>query len=103
MNIAPGRIERACCEVHQVGRRQTEVDDIDSLLQNATDERVDELGARRSHVATDQHAGRLGESGKSDTERVCDIGVELIGDGATHIVRFDDGVQHLGGGRGHGA
>ena len=54
-----GCIERAGGEVHEVGRCQTEVDDIDALLEHAADERVDQLGTRRAHVATDQDAWRL--------------------------------------------
>ncbi len=98
-----GRIERAGGEVDQVGRRQPEVDHVDALLEHTPDEGIDELGPRGAHIATDQHSRSIGESGEADTECVGDLGVELIGNGATHIVRFDDGVQHQGVGRGHGA
>ena len=48
------RVERAGGEVHEVGRRQAEVDDIDALLENTADEGIDQFGTRWSHVATDQ-------------------------------------------------
>ena len=47
--------------------------------------------------------GALREAGEADTEGVGDLGVELVGDGATHVVRLDDVVEHLRVGRGHGA
>ena len=43
--------------------------------------------------------GALGEAGEADTERVRDLGVELVGHRATDVVRLDDGVEHLGIGR----
>ena len=102
-----GRIELAGGEVEQVGRGQAEVDDVDTLFEHAAGECVDELGTGRAHVATDQDPRCVGEAGEADPQRVGDVGVELIGDGAADVVRLDDVVEHLPHvgrfGRGHGA
>ena len=58
VNIAAGDVERAGGEVHEVGRRQPEVDDVDALLHHPAGERVDQLRAGRTHVAADEHTVR---------------------------------------------
>ena len=88
-------VERAGGEVHQVGRGQPEVDDVDALLEHAVGERVDQLRAGRAHVAADEHPiGASTEAGEADTERVRDLGVELIGHRAPDVVGLDDLVEY---------
>ena len=49
------RVEPAGREVHEVGGREAEVDDVDALGAHAVGERGGELDARGPHVAPDQH------------------------------------------------
>jgi hypothetical protein len=58
-------------------------------------ERRRQVDARGPHVTGDQHPpGRLGVGGDEDGECRSDaldqLGIELIGDGASHVVRLED-------------
>ena len=68
-------------------------------LEHAVGERVDQRRARRAHVAADEQLVGAGEAGEGDAERVGDLGVELIGNGAADVVGLDDLVEygHAGG------
>ena len=95
VNIAPGASRLPGGEVDEVGRGQTEIDDVDALLVDTTNERLDEFRARRAHVATDEHSRGVDKPGKGDAEGVGDVDVELLGDGAPYVIRLDDDVEQL--------
>ncbi len=103
MNIAPGSVEGASGVVDEIGTGEAEVDDVDTLLEHAPGEGIDQFGARGAHVAGDEHSAGAAEAGESDAERIGHIGVELVGDGAAYVVRLDDLVEHPGVGGGHAA
>ena len=91
-----GRVERAGGVVHQVGRDEPEVDDVDAHLHRAASERVDELGPDgRMSRPTSTRAG-AGEAREPDPERVGDLGVDLVGNGAPDVVGLDDRVEVTG-------
>ncbi len=48
-----GRVEAAGTEVHEVGGSQPEVDDVETVLEQAVGERRQQLRTRRAHVAGD--------------------------------------------------
>ncbi len=87
-----GQVERPRRVVHQIGRGEPDVDDVDAVLDEPAGERLDQRRPRRAHVAGDDHR-RCGadERGESDPEGVGHVGVELVGNGAADVVRLDDG------------
>ena len=90
----PGPVAVAGGEVHEVRRRQADVDDVDALAEHPVGERGDELGARRTHVPADQHLVGVGVAGEGDTECPGHISVELIRNGAADVVGLDDLVEY---------
>ena len=89
------RVEGSGGEVHEIGRRQPDVDDVDTLLHHPGGEGVDQLRTARTHVATDEHVGRLlDELGETDTEGVRDLRIELVGHRASDVIRLDDLIQY---------
>ncbi len=96
MNIAPGASRLPGAEVHEVGGGQPEVDDVETVFEQAVGERRQQLRARRAHVACDDdplRADRLHEDRESDPEGMGDLDVELIGDGPSDVVGLDDGGE----------
>ena len=89
----PGHVEHAGGVVHEIGRGETDVDDVDTLLHHAPSEGLDEFGPRRPHVAGDDHLVGGGECGESDTECVRDLSIELVGNGPSDVVGLDDLVE----------
>ena len=91
-----GSVEAARAEVHQVGGGQPQIDDVETVFEQAVAERRQQLRAGRAHVAGDDHpvgAGRLHENCEPDAQRVCDLDIELIGHGPSDVVGLDDGGQ----------
>ena len=89
-------------EVQEVGRRQTEVGDVDALGAHALGEGRGELHARSPHVAGHQDLGGAGEAGEGAPDGPAHVGVELVGHRATDVVGLEDlvhpahGTNHRG-------
>jgi hypothetical protein len=84
--------------VHEIGRHEAEVDDVEPLALDAVGERGHEVHARRAHVAAHQHPlGTTGLAGGEPSERGADragrVGVELVGGDATDVVGLEDRVE----------
>ena len=90
----PGHVEPSRGEVHQIGRGEADVDDVGPLLSHPARELLGEFHARSAHVARDDDAVGVGEPGEADPERMRDIGVHLLGNGATDVIRLDDFIQY---------
>jgi hypothetical protein len=86
-------VERAGGVIQHVGRGEAEVDHVEPLFVHTSGERRDELLTRRAHVASDQHAVALAHGGEADPEGVRDISMELVGNGASDVVRLDDLIK----------
>ena len=94
VNIAAGRVEGSGREVHQIGRRQPDVDDVDTLFHHPGSEGVEELRTARTHVATDEHSVGGDELGETDTKGVRDLRIELVGHRSPDVIRLDDLIQY---------
>jgi hypothetical protein len=66
------------------------------LFHHTTREGLDELGARRPHVAADEDPIGSGEAGEPHAERVRHLGVELVRDGSPDVVGLDDRLEVAG-------
>ena len=89
-----GGVQHAGGVVHHVGRRETEVDDVETLLHHAAGELLDEFDAGGPHVARDEDPVGVDQFCESDTQGVRDRSVELIGNRAPDVVRLDDFIQY---------
>ncbi len=88
-----GHVEHAGRVVHQVGRGEPDVDDVDALVEHAAGERIDQRRPRRAHVAADDDLVGTDEGGEADSEGMGHVSIELIGDRAADVVRLDDGIE----------
>jgi hypothetical protein len=107
--------EATRCEVHEVGRGEPEVDDVDALVGDALGEGPGQLDTGRAHVATDEDRALLGIGGVCGgelSERGADgVGlrrIELVGHDAADVVGLEDLTEVVEGARivgfgGHGA
>ena len=93
-----GGVEAARGEVHEVGRGQAEVDDVEALRSHAVRERSREPDAGGPHVPTDEHAvGASCRPGHEHRERLADgpgdALIELVGGDAADVVGLEDRVE----------
>ena len=72
-----------------------------TALVKAVSEGRREFGTRRTHVPGHDRDLRLCEDGERDSERVSDLGVELIGNRPTNVVGLDDLIEGFGGRHGN--
>ena len=89
----PRSIEPSGGEVQQVGRREPEVHDIDTLAAHPFGECRRELDAGLAHVVRDQDARRSRETSERRPDRAGDAGIELLGNGAPDVVGLEDHVE----------
>ena len=69
------------------------MNDIDTLFHDTTSKGVDEFRPRRAHVLSNHDVRDARERGKRDTQRVCNLCVELVGHRATNVIRLDDCIE----------
>ena len=86
----PRRIQLARSKIKHVGARQTEIDDINSLLSQPILKRLDKIYPTRTHVMCDDNSLRLREFCERHAERVSESCIKLIGHRAPNVVSLDD-------------
>jgi hypothetical protein len=94
------RVLRPGGEVHQIGRRQSEVDDVEPLVLHALGERTGQFDPGRAHVPGHEHtSGRAGagtvvhEATERGTDLLAEGGIELVGHNPPDVIGLEDGVQ----------
>ena len=90
-------IHRARCVIEHVGGDQPHVDHVHALAHGAVRECAGELGAGRAHVmADDDGVGSIllgHETCEGRTDVAAQLGVELLGGEAPHVVGLEDRVD----------
>ncbi len=94
----PGGVESSRSEVEHVRRRQPDVHHVGAGAPGAGGKGGGELDPRLAHVAPHDDPRRPGEAGERPADGPARPGVELIGDGASHVVGLENRVEGAHGG-----
>jgi hypothetical protein len=90
-------LQVAGTEVGHVGGRQTEVDDVEALVEHPVGEGGGQLDARGPHVAGHEDAGGAlgvgGEPGEGGADAPAPVGAELAGRQPPDVVGLEHGVE----------
>ena len=94
-------VQQTGCKVELVGRRQSDVDDVEPLSKHAVTESRRQCGRRCAHVVADHNrrggAGLVADqAGERRTDVADKIFVDLLTDHTAYVVRLDDCSNRLG-------
>ena len=88
-----GHVERSGREVQQVGRGESQVDDVGALRGRSLGDRGGQLGRAQPAVAPDHDARGARPPAKAAPMRRTRSGVEVVGHDAADVVRLEDAVE----------
>jgi hypothetical protein len=96
-DLRRGDPQRTGSEVDEVGRGESEVDDVHAAARGALGERFGELRGRQPAVVAERDAGGAGPVGERGPDAPGDVRVELVGDDAANVVGLEDRREVTGG------
>ena len=76
-------------EIHLLGAAQAQVGDVGARAGHAFGHGVGDFGAGQARVAPQHHFLRSGETNNSGADAAREVGIELAGDAAAHVVGLE--------------